>query len=65
MKEMNSVSHSELACGERKNRFQIWAFYIAEVCSNPKIVFHFELPKKKKKQWSVICGQSFMDTDSK
>ena len=48
MKEMNSVSHSELACGERKNRFQIWAFYIAEVCSNPKIVFHFELPKKKK-----------------
>ena len=44
-------------------RFQIWTFYIAEVYSNPKIVFHFESPKKK--QWSLICGQSFMDTDSK
>ena len=64
MKEMNSVSHSELACGERKNRFQIWAFYIAEVCSNPKIVFHFELPKKKKKTmvsylWSKLHGHGF------
>ena len=51
---------------EKKMRFQIWTFYIAEVYSNPKIVFHFESPKKNsghlfvvKASWTRILNVHF------
>ena len=40
---------------KRKNRFQIWDFYKAEVCSNLKVVFH--LGYQKRNQWSFMWSK--------